>query len=136
MEKWYYFPIQTAQNVEIKMPRRFDFAWMRIGLVNRIADCMPFTLRSATPLLQLVYYESQWELVGWPATDRGLENADFVIGIFMIVRPSLPADPHPCKILRRLYWKIVPFLQSWIQPVISPRRRRYVRIKRLSQAGT
>ena len=32
------------------------------------------------------------------------------------------------NILRGLYWKIVPFLQRWIQPVISTRRSRYVRI--------
>ena len=32
------------------------------------------------------------------------------------------------NILRGLYWKIVPFLHRWIQPVISTRRSRYVRI--------
>ena len=32
------------------------------------------------------------------------------------------------NILRGLYWKMVPFLHRWIQPMISTRRSRYGRI--------
>ena len=34
MEKWYYFPIQTTQNVKMKIPRRLIVRGLgRIGLV-------------------------------------------------------------------------------------------------------
>ena len=40
-----------------------------------------------------------------------------------------------CNILRGLYWKIVPFLQRWIQPLISTRRSRYSSDVRINQQG-
>ena len=38
LEKWYYFPIQTAQNIQMKIPRRlishgFGSAWLGVGCV-------------------------------------------------------------------------------------------------------